>query len=765
MTEPMLISLPAGTERRGLHLTPPHGHLIWDGRKTAIAKAKPFDLSGPWILVSGGKAYGTIEVGEPEVVSAREFDGRFHTHRVTRSERMKWWSDSQELYLSPILRFDQFDEPLDIQVVPGMQTVVEEVNFVGDEPAGLDEYCKGVSERLYIIGEFMEQMDKQTPEEVPMETEEKIIITDMASLPDGEMVELPDGSGAFVGEVGLEPEQATVPEAPMPNAMDMLKSRIHQSFTVVADDMLAWGYVAEPERIQLSHAISTAMDAFSRELGAVASEGTTLGERLLRTGLDGTHAVLMATKEEESMPYSIDKPPDRISGLPAAAQRIWIRAYNAAHSKYDGDEERSNKIAWGAVKNSGYYQDEEDNWHKKELPDEEEETVEEVKEQVAAAIPVTQEECCPKVVEPALAVSERGGNRLMAWLKGKFEGVLDDLRGIEDEPAPPFDTRFKTFVAHDGKQWLLTWTTNAFEDREGEIFRTKALEEYVERHEKDEKKGEFWFWHMPGAKFADIHWQATVGRFLVEGGPFDDTPIGRKFAAFFAVHPHDHPELAPEGWGTSHGYHYLSGDRKDAVYEWFEKFETTVLPKSAASNQHSPRMEVLPMNQQQQNALTAIGGADLVKMVMDTGEEHTKELEQQGVAFKATEAETLEQKALPQEDGGSEVVETSVDSGAKGTEEIVQQIVAALNLGDLLAAVKQQTDGVASMGEKIDGIDARLKALEDMGVDQEAPLAMMWPKTALQASKAAQTVTEDAAQNQQPHMPTAIAEMAQRIPL
>jgi len=179
------------------------------------------------------------------------------------------------------------------------------------------------------------------------------------------------------------------------------------------------------------------------------------------------------------------------------------------------------------------------------------------------------------------------------------------------------------------------------------------------------------------------------------------------------------------------------------------------------------------MNQQQQNALTAIGGADLVKMVMDTGEEHTKELEQQGVAFKATEeaVETPpeEQKALPEEqaedDGGSEVVETSVDSGAKGTEEIAQQIVAALNLGELLAAVKQQTDGVASMGEKIDGIDARLKALEDMGVDQEAPLAMMWPKTALQASKAAQTVTEDAAQNQQPHMPTAIAEMAQRIPV
>jgi cation transport regulator len=59
------------------------------------------------------------------------------------------------------------------------------------------------------------------------------------------------------------------------------------------------------------------------------------------------------------MPYkSNDELPEAIkSNLPASAQSIWRESFNGAEKQYPGDEERSAKIAWGAVKNAGWEKD------------------------------------------------------------------------------------------------------------------------------------------------------------------------------------------------------------------------------------------------------------------------------------------------------------------------------------------------------------------------------------------------------------------------
>ena len=61
------------------------------------------------------------------------------------------------------------------------------------------------------------------------------------------------------------------------------------------------------------------------------------------------------------MPYdSNDKLPESIkNSLPAKAQDIWRAAFNNA---YDGDDESTVKIAWGAVKSAGYKKDRDGNW-------------------------------------------------------------------------------------------------------------------------------------------------------------------------------------------------------------------------------------------------------------------------------------------------------------------------------------------------------------------------------------------------------------------
>jgi len=382
---------------------------------------------------------------------------------------------------------------------------------------------------------------------------------------------------------------------------------------------------------------------------------------------------------------------------------------------------------------------------------------------------------------------------VLSWLRQRFDGLLGDLKGVvEEKPA----VRFKTFVSNEGHPWLLTWTTNAFRDREREIFETKAIEDFVERHKDDEVKGHFWFWHLPGAKFGDIKWQAMSGRFLVEGGPFDDTPIGRKFAEFFSEYPQEHPELAPEGWGTSHGYYYTPQNLRDGVYDWFEKFETTVLPRSKASNQHSPKMEVLPMNAEQRKALELVGGPELVKQVEQIGDEHTKELEEQGVAFKAAEevAEVdikevvdSEDEIVVEDEGNAEAVKAEAKEGAEdtlveakeaqaaeiaepsvdSTAELAQQIVAGLNLGGLAQAIKSLQESVNTIAEKQDAQDGRLKSLEDVGVEDGLSPLIPMPHAALwRASRMAQTETDEVvAEKSKPELPDVIAEFSRLVPI
>lgn len=219
-------------------------------------------------------------------------------------------------------------------------------------------------------------------------------------------------------------------------------------------------------------------------------------------------------------------------------------------------------------------------------------------------------------------------------------GAFESMPSSRNKALPELATGVKTFTARDGRAWLLTWTTNAFQDREGEIFTTKSLEDYVQRHEADPVKNRFWFWHIKGTDFGDVRWQGVVGRMLVEAGTFDQSAKGQAFEKFFTAHPHGHPVIAPEGWGCSHGYTYAAADRADRVYEWFDKKETTLLPLSAASNPFTKLEVKMALSQKQRAALTTIGGDELLHYVEETGDATTKALEAEGIAYKALPEQT-----------------------------------------------------------------------------------------------------------------------------
>jgi len=65
------------------------------------------------------------------------------------------------------------------------------------------------------------------------------------------------------------------------------------------------------------------------------------------------------------MPYTIEKPPEVIKGLPDQAKAIWIAAVNSALEQYEGDEEKAFATAWSAVGDK-YEKDKDGIWRAKQ---------------------------------------------------------------------------------------------------------------------------------------------------------------------------------------------------------------------------------------------------------------------------------------------------------------------------------------------------------------------------------------------------------------
>lgn len=198
------------------------------------------------------------------------------------------------------------------------------------------------------------------------------------------------------------------------------------------------------------------------------------------------------------------------------------------------------------------------------------------------------------------------------------------------------------------KWWYFTYSTNAFKDREKEIFSTKSLEKYVEQAEKSEDRGYFNFWHIQTkdhptlTDFAKKEWQGVAGRFLIEGGPFLDNEMGQKFLKFFKKYSENHPTLAPEGWGCSPEYKYLPEERKKGIYENIWITRTSTLPKMSAANIWTLGGNVMALSAEQKKALETILGKEDAEKVVSLAETKTKELEEAGVGHKGV-GETQEE--------------------------------------------------------------------------------------------------------------------------
>lgn len=357
---------------------------------------------------------------------------------------------------------------------------------------------------------------------------------------------------------------------------------------------------------------------------------------------------------------------------------------------------------------------------------------------------------CPECGATLVAdVGEKAGRRVRSSKTQVIRDIIAKLKEVLSWANYEDEDEIKSAVKlyeYEGKTYIVTWTTNSFIDRDGEIFTDKSIKEYIARHKGDEVKGELKYRHIDGSKFGDIIYQAMSGRFLVEASVFNDNAVGQAFKQLFKQYPGGHPTVSPEGWGCSHGYLYEGVDREDGVYEWFEKKETSVLPASVASNPHNPSLEVYEMDAKSKDELTAIVGEEVSDQIAATGEALTKKKEDEGIANKETEApaEIEAETEVTEEPKAEEpVVEPIEEPEAKPEEEedevpalvgkemvkaISEAVAAQFDIDSLSTAFKSLTNQLATVNQKVDAVVTRLTEVERSDEERLAEKELQLPR-------------------------------------
>lgn len=288
---------------------------------------------------------------------------------------------------------------------------------------------------------------------------------------------------------------------------------------------------------------------------------------------------------------------------------------------------------------------------------------------------------------------------------------------------------------------IVLWTSNAFKDLEKEIFSTKAWQDYVDRRDHTGRKDRVWFWHVKGTDFADVIWQGMVGRILVEVAKVDDTEYGRKM--FDALeNPDRYPDLLPYGWGTSHGYAYPRFLKRDGVYNFVEKFETTVLPLHRASNWFGGLKEVIRMpkglTKEKEASLVQLLGEDLATAILSDAEKASDTLEGL-VDFKelGITAEQLAEAILEQAEKAKTAKKVEKVSGSESDDEdeedddgeiwemelddtLIKEIAENVPLPEGIVTKKELDDFAVALKEQIE--DSMAKAVKELFESKETSL-------------------------------------------
>lgn len=180
----------------------------------------------------------------------------------------------------------------------------------------------------------------------------------------------------------------------------------------------------------------------------------------------------------------------------------------------------------------------------------------------------------PKVEETPAEVDKAVGitQRLTQWFDGLKGAITTALAEPEQEPVYDFTSSLSSLKSADGKTMLMLHTTNAFRDRDREIFADKALQEYADKAQSGSPVD---YWHTDW-EIGRVVWTGYSEKALFElVEPYSDIAVKELV---------DNVVSNPGYWGTSHRFHFDAKDKQNGVFNRLIKSKSSVLPIHAAAN-------------------------------------------------------------------------------------------------------------------------------------------------------------------------------------
>ena len=701
-------------EKRGLYLAAPHGRLVYDGEKRVIATARKFDLVGERVVCSTeqgvGLAFGIAQVGDPALIDAKTFDDRFSEHRVPKASRLKWWPTKETLYLYPIQQFEPFSSPRRIEISPGTIMDMKELDFPFDLTPDTGEKHLVIpdSASTIVLGE----------KAMPWKPSDAAEHSKNANTPEKQRL-WASRANQVLADCDGDRKECEAKAIRAANAAVSGKKKSRPELRAAKQQAL--------DDLSINEDNTGAFQAFL-EADALLSE---TDEKAGDDGDGEQHACTCANCKES---FESDEPCHEAQCPNCDAQ---------ARGKNDSKAKKPPKKPKGDD-DDGKKKD--DDGKKKDDDNGKEKNGDEKKDKKAG---------------------RRFSNAIMEKL-GKVQEIVADLfsHGNYDdqkEPEPDLAQRVMSGFAKgpyfkslgpdsEGRSWFVLWPTNAYRDREGEFFATDAIKAYVARHAKEDVKGVVDFLHTPGSEFGTVRHQADVAdHFACQLATYDDTPIGQAFKAFFTKYPDSHPDLAPDGWGTSHEFYYIGSDRADGVFTVFDTIKSTVLPLHRAANVHnpSPQMGGFKMNEEQRKAFDLIGASvgvpDFAAQIVAVGASAKAKLDDGRVQRKSVES--AEEQVPEAEDESLVAPDPIVGSGNEvdPVEALAGSLAEHLGLDELSKAFATLTEGQKQLEQQVKALSADTKSAqtdkkEDLAQSLGAP-RWSWQQ-GFQASKENATITD-----------------------
>lgn len=306
--------------------------------------------------------------------------------------------------------------------------------------------------------------------------------------------------------------------------------------------------------------------------------------------------------------------------------------------------------------------------------------------------------------------------------KALLERVWDRIQERIGRKDADESTAFKVV----GNHWVASWSNN-LEDRDGEIFTAKAIDDFVVRVDMGVAAlPELWVWHVPGTRIGQAEWVDRHGHFLMAMGTFDETPAGEKARDYYAKHSNSK--------SLSHGFTFPVSQFDGKHYHQFNTFEISLLPRGAEANLYTSLEGVKEMakviSEAKKAELFAAFGEDVGARILAAEEAKGKALDDLGVASKdfvavnADEGEANKQAVANADKTFTALVPDLMEGSAEAVTAALEAVnVAKKAVADVAAMRKELTAALAEVAAIRDGAPRASQSSKTI-VKETDPLAV-----------------------------------------